>query len=453
MKWLKWVGLAFGAIVLVLAVVPLFITLDDYIPRIEQEITARIKEPVKIGSLRASGLPLPHVTVSGVTVGKADDIKLGKVTVTPDLWSLASATKVIKTIEIEHLVLTQKAIDKIPAWTQPAPDEVKEPAGALRVRVESIRLDDAVVKLQKATFGPFDARVRLASDGNPESASIETQDGKLKAFIKPDKSQYLIDAVAKGWTVPVGPAVHFDELTVKGVATLKGAALDQVRARLYGGTVAGRANVAWQKGMQVKGSFDVNRVELKNLVPLFSKDARVSGRLDAKPVFSASARDAGQLANALRLETPFNVRNGVLYNVDIKKAATTLLRKKEPTGGETRFDKLTGHLVHDRGTSRFTKLDIASGALAADGNVTISPKQELAGRINANVKAGSVGAATVPLNVAGTVQSPLLLPTAGTLAGAAAGTAILGPGLGTSVGAKVGQWAEGLFGKKEEESK
>jgi hypothetical protein len=34
--------------------------------------------------------------------------------------------------------------------------------------------------------------------------------------------------------------------------------------------------------------------------------------------------------------------------------------------------------------------------------------------------------------------------------GAAVGTVILGPGIGTSVGAKVGAWAEGLFGNKEE---
>jgi hypothetical protein len=36
------------------------------------------------------------------------------------------------------------------------------------------------------------------------------------------------------------------------------------------------------------------------------------------------------------------------------------------------------------------------------------------------------------------------------VAGAAAGTAVLGPGIGTALGAKVGQWAENLFGKKEE---
>jgi len=36
------------------------------------------------------------------------------------------------------------------------------------------------------------------------------------------------------------------------------------------------------------------------------------------------------------------------------------------------------------------------------------------------------------------------------MAGAAAGTAVLGPVFGTAVGARVGQWVEGLFGKKSE---
>jgi glucose-6-phosphate dehydrogenase assembly protein OpcA len=103
----------------------------------------------------------------------------------------------------------------------------------------------------------------------------------------------------------------------------------------------------------------------------------------------------------------------------------------------------------ERGAYRFTQLNIASGALAATGNVTISATKSLSGRINAEVKATNIASAKVPLDVSGTVQSPLLLPTAGTVAGAAVGTAILGPGVGTSIGAKVGEWTEGLFGKKE----
>ncbi len=67
-------------------------------------------------------------------------------------------------------------------------------------------------------------------------------------------------------------------------------------------------------------------------------------------------------------------------------------------------------------------------------------------RVNAQVKAVGTSA-NIPLNVAGTVNSPLLYPTGGTMAGAAIGT-VLAPGVGTGVGAKMGQAIEGLFNKK-----
>jgi uncharacterized protein involved in outer membrane biogenesis len=450
MKWLKRISLLLGAIVLILAIVPFFIPLEDYIPRIEQEVSAKLKEPVKIGGLRTAGLPLPHVVVTGISVGKTEDIKVGKVSVTPDLWSLLGETKVIKSIEIEQLVLTQKGIDKIPVW---AGADKKKPAaaGPPAVRVESIRLDDAVVKLKQATIGPFDARVRLAGDGTPESASIVTRDGKLKAEIRPEGRNFVIDAVARDWKVPAGPALHFDELVIKGIATLNDATFNEIRARLYGGTVMGKATAAWQKGMQVKGNAEVNQIEIRPILVALGKPATLSGRLTARPVvFSASAAQPDQLANALRLETPFDVQNGVLHGVDIKKAATSLISRDGGKGGETRFDKLSGRLAIDRGTRRITQINVVSGSLAADGNVTISPKDELSGRINTKVQAASVAAASMPLNVSGTLDSPLLLPTGATMAGAAVGTAILGPGVGTTVGSKVGQWTEGLFGKKEE---
>jgi uncharacterized protein involved in outer membrane biogenesis len=452
MKWLKWGGVALGAIILILAVVPFFISLDDYVPQIEKEVSARIKEPVKIGSLRASGLPLPHLTVTGIAVGKTEDIQVGKVTVTPDLLSLLGATKVIRAIEIENLVVTQQAIDRIPVWIK---SDVPSgaPDGPPAVRVESIRLDGALLKLRNATLGPLDARLSLDGAGNLEKAFLATADGRLKALVKPEGARYLIDVNARAWTLPVGPAIVFDEFSVKGVATTNDASFDEVRARLYGGTVTGNARVGWQKGMQLKGAAEVSQVEIGSLLQALGKPRSMSGKLNAKPVFSADAPGAEQIADRLRLDTPFDIQSGVLHGVDISKAATSLISKDAGKGGETRFDKLSGHLAMDRGTRRLTRLNIASGSLSADGNVTISPKDELSGRINANVKAVRLATGSVPLNVGGTLDHPLVYPTGGTVAGAAAGTAVLGPGLGTALGAKVGQWTEGLFGKTEEKKK
>jgi uncharacterized protein involved in outer membrane biogenesis len=394
---------------------PFLISLDDYIPRIETEVSARLQEPVSVKSIRFRAFPLPHVMVEGITIGTTGDIRIGRVRVIPDLFSLLQSTRVIRSIEIDSLALRQKAIDKISMWARK--EAAKQPQQSPPFRVLSIRIDSALVNFDKAIFGPFDARVNLDARGDPADASVTTQDGKLKVLVKPDKANYLIDARAKSWTLPVGPALKFDELVIKGVATPTDANFGEVSARLYGGTVKGNATVAWRKGLQLGGVFDVSRVELQHLATILSPGTHVSGKLSAKQVLSASAASADKLMSALRLEAPFDVQKGVLQGVDIQKAATNLI-KQGTTGGETRFEQLSGHLLMERG-------------------------------INAQVKALGTSA-NVPLNVAGTVDSPFLYPTGGTIAGAAAGTVLLGPGLGTSVGAKVGGWAEGLFGRKEE---
>jgi hypothetical protein len=284
-------------------------------------------------------------------------------------------------------------------------------------------------------------------------ASIVNRDGKLKAHLKPQRQGYAIDVQAKSWTVPMGAPLHFDELVVRGTATLEQANVGEIRARLYGGTVTGKATGAWKKGIQVSGSADVNQVEIAPVLKALGRPATLSGKITAKPIaFSASAARADQLVNALRLETPFDVQNGVLNGVDIQKAATSLVSRDGGKGGQTRFDRLSGRLAIDRGTRRLTQLKVASGSLSGDGNVTISPRDELSGRVTARVGTSSVASAAVPLNVTGTLESPMLLPTGGTVAGAALRTAVERP-LGTAVGARLGQWTENLFGKKEEKKK
>jgi uncharacterized protein involved in outer membrane biogenesis len=448
MKWLKRILIALMLLLAIAVALPFFISLNDYIPQIEKEASSILKEPVSIKSIRFTTLPLPHLTVDGITIGTSDDIKLGKVLVTPDLFSLLQSTKVIKSIEIDSLIVTQKAIDIISAWAKS--NATAFPQQPPQFRVESIRLNNVLASFGKMSLGPFNARVSLDSNGEPENASIAMQNDKLKALIKFDKSKYLIDVSAKAWAPPSWPALVFDELNLKGVATLNDAKLSEVSARLYGGTAIGKANISWQKGLQLDGNLDVAHLELQQIATLLSPGAHISGKLSAKPVFSASAASADQLMNALRLEMLFNVQNGILHGVDIQKSATNL-SKQGTAGGETRFEQLSGHLIMEHGGYRFTQLKIASGALAADGDVNVSPKKELSGRIHAQVKALGTSA-NVPLNVAGTIDAPLLYPTGGTMAGAAVGTAILGPGLGTSVGAKVGGWVEGLFGKKEEKN-
>jgi len=443
MKWLKVSGLIFVGGVLLLAVAPLFISLNDYVLLIEREVSGTLREPVKVTGLRAGGLPLPHVTVDGISIGQHGDVTAAHVTITPDLWSLFGSKKVIRSIHIDQLVITQRALKKIPSWTRPRTGS-SNMANSMDVTVARIEIDSALLTLKHIVFGPFDGRLTLTDNNRLDAAWIVTRDRKLRATIRPEGSRYRVEAHARDWTLPVkAAAVHFDELIIDGVATSLDLNLRSVQARTYGGTFNGHATLSWKKGVRLKGNAKLGGVEVSSLSRAFGRPPKLSGRLNAKPFFYANATKGAELLKVLHLETPFDIQNGVLQGVDIEKSATSIFRNKDPSA-HTRFDELAGHLVLDRRTRRFTRLRVTAGSVSARGSVTVSPDDELSGRINTNIE-GKLASASMPLNVSGTVNSPVVLPPGSIAAGAAVGTAILGPA-GTALGTALGVKLEQLFG-------
>jgi len=83
--------------------------------------------------------------------------------------------------------------------------------------------------------------------------------------------------------------------------------------------------------------------------------------------------------------------------------------------------------------------------MGAEGNVTIAPDKSLAGRINAKISIVGKAGVSVPLNISGTVGSPIALPAVGAIAEA-------GLSAGASIGAKLGGWASGILGGDKKDS-
>ena len=413
----------------VAALVPFFVTLNDYIPALEKELSARVGEPVSIDELHAALLPVPHARVDGVSIGTAEEVQVGKVTLKPNLWSLLRPQKIIRSVELDDVTLTQKALGALAALSQ-------GDKGAGSVRVENVRLSNAVVKLERSKFGPFDVHVRVSGPGEQGLVTLKTRDGALEVKAIPEGEQFKLEISAHKWTPPMGPAFVFERLEAKGVVRARDAELPSISAKLYGGTATGTLKLEWDKGIAIRGDIDLRRIEVAQPVAILSPKTRVSGRLDAKPVFSSHAASADQLDEALKLESPFTVHDGVLHGFDIAAAAASL--GKQTRGGETRFDRLSGKLALESRSYRFSDLDIASGALTARGHVGISPSKALSGQIDASATALGRSVA-IPLAVSGTLDSPMLLPNASALAGALAGTA---------AGAKLGEVMDGLLGKK-----
>jgi uncharacterized protein involved in outer membrane biogenesis len=290
----------------------------------------------------------------------------------------------------------------------------------------------------------------MRPDNKPEAALIETTDGKLKLKLTPQGETQVINLTAKDWTVPYGAPLHIDSLASDMVLKEHSLEITRLDAGLYQGKVSGIATLDWIKDWRLNGKLKIDNMSVKEPVRIMSKATRVSGRLFSEGVFNAKADAPAKLADHLNANFHFNVKDGVLYGMDLTKAASLLLRQGQK-GGETQFDEFSGIAQVNGKQYHFKDLKIASGLMSASGNVKLMPNKSLDGVAKVNIK-NSATLAEIPLQISGTVQNPVVMPTKAALAGAAAGAVVGGP-LGAGVGIRAAEGVEklkGLFGGDKE---
>lgn len=438
------VGIGIVLLVLVaLLVVPFLVPLDHFIPEIEHTASVQVKAPVKIASLSLRLLPTPHLTVGRITVGEKPFLEIEKVIVRPRLASLLSEQKVIREISLHGVVIRQALVGKASRWAAKS-----NGSGPAPVRIEHVAVRDAFVDLDDFKLREIDADLDLTPESALVRAEVRADRDHVKATLIPQDRTFLVDIAAQDWKLPAGPPLLLSNLTASGTLDpAQGLSLPRIEGRLYDGTIAGKLNVGWAKQWSIVGNLDIHNVEIKPVVALFTKDTTISGKLTANPVVDMHAPSAGQLGEAIDVETDFKVEKGILYNFDLANAPKALLNKDALKGGQTEFDNLSGHLGVDAAGYYLTKMEITSGILTAQGEAFISTKQELSGQVDVAFK-GTSALVSTPLAISGTVQNPWIYPSKAALAGAAAGTALLGPGLGTTVGMKAARFTQRLFGGK-----
>lgn len=436
------IGIAL-VLVALLVVVPFLIPLDSFIPEIEHTASTRLKAPVRIASLSLHLLPTPHLTVGRITVGEKPFMEVEKVIVRPRLTSLFSEQKVIREISLRGVVIRQALIGKASRWAAKS-----DSGGPAPVRIEHVEVRDAFVDLDDFKLREIDAELDLTQDSALQRAEIRADSDHVKATLIPQGKTFLVDITANDWKLPAGPPLLLSSLRASGTLDpAQGISLPKIDGNLYEGTIAGKLNVGWAKQWSIVGNLDIHGVEIKPVVALFTKDTTISGRLNANPVVDMHAPGAAQLAEAIDVESDFKVEKGILYNFDLANAPKALLNKDALKGGQTEFDNLSGHLGVDAAGYYLTKMEITSGVLSAQGEAFISTKQELSGQVDVAIR-GTGALVSTPLAISGTVQNPWIYPSKAALAGAAAGTALLGPGLGTTVGMKAARFTQRLFGGK-----
>lgn len=291
--------------------------------------------------------------------------------------------------------------------------------------------------LSARRLGPYDINLQTSENGSLLSASLARQDDRLKLLIDAAENGHKVTLRARNWTLPAGPPIRIDRLDLDGqMAGNERLRVDRINGSLYGGKIKGKGGLKWKNGWSLKLGGKISGVELEPLLATFDIRA-LAGRLYATGETQLTARQASHLFKHPAINCEFLVLDGTIYEMDLQKAAQNI-SDGYVTGGETPFEQLSGRLDIEKGMLIASDLQLQSNNFEAKGNLGVDPSDNLKGIIDVGLKRFSalVG---IPIRVSGTTREPRLRPTEAALAGAAAGTAVLGPGLGTVLGIKAGQ--------------
>ncbi|HWQ39792.1 MAG TPA: AsmA-like C-terminal region-containing protein [Burkholderiales bacterium] len=436
------------AVVAVLLAAPLLLPANLFVPQVERLASEALMDSVRVGGVRLVLLPVPGLTVRDIMVGKRAYLQVEKLSIVPRLSTVFAQHKVIRRIGLSGVTIRRPFLDKLEQLGS------KNGGAARSVDVRHVSLRRVHLDLGEVTLAAVEADIELAPNNALRSILARHGGDRLRLSIVPRGKAYALKVFARDWHLPAGPPLRIAALEANGEFSGSGLTLPEVRARLYDGELSGRFSLSWTPGWRLAGEFELRQVDLKPVAALYSREAAISGWLAATGVIDMQAPSAAALIHSPGVGIDFSVSDGILHRVDLVAAAKFLPGKNrvEAQAGQTKFDRLSGHLWIDAEGFHFTDLEIASGVLEARGHVSISPQQALSGRVDATLK-GTGSLVGTPLALSGTVDSPKVLPTKGTLAGAAAGTLLLGPGVGTTLGMKAAELTERLFGKKPPKAK
>jgi uncharacterized protein involved in outer membrane biogenesis len=434
---------AIPIILIVLIVAPFLVPLQTYIDQAEQAAGEALGAPVRIGSMHLALLPTPRLNVSDVVVGNDEDFTVEDVAVVPALSTLFSEARTISSLKIKRPVIKRSALELAAALGKGDADDTPTSVAIRRISISRAQLLWPGMDLPE-----FSADVVLKENNRPESARIVTTDGKVKISLEPEGDKRHITVNAWGWTLPAGVPLLLNRLEGEMTLTDDRLHVRRLDIGLYEGSMSADAVLGWQKNWTLEGRLNVKDVQVAQPVRMVSPSTQLSGWLNGEGEYRASAQEAGKLLEQLQANFGFRVRDGVLDGFDLAKAAA-LLGTRSGVDGQTRFDTLTGNLNVAGRQYHLRNLDIASGLLRATGDVKIRPNRQLGGEVKVELKKEATLVA-IPLQVTGTTESPMLLPTKAALAGAVAGTAVLGPGVGTSLGIQAVDRLKGLFGNNKD---
>jgi uncharacterized protein involved in outer membrane biogenesis len=276
------------------------------------------------------------------------------------------------------------------------------------IEVRRVMIKQAKLSVPDVDVPKLDADLLLAPDGTFRGGDLKLSDGTLAAEFTRSDENVVVTVKGRNWKPSYGPEIVFDEFTAKGAVTGNSIRLDAMDAQLYGGSAKGSASLEWNTAWTLRGEFALQRVQIFSFMEGVTRDARVSGELEAKVKFAMSSPDFSRLYSAPQVQSSFALQKGTLDGVDMVRALQTP-KAEGVFGGKTRFDDLTGNLAVSGGRYQYRDLRMKSGVMVATGTFDIGPDQDVGGRILLQLD-GPANPIRSGYSVAGKLKSVALKP-------------------------------------------
>jgi hypothetical protein len=439
-KKYKKLGLSLLILLSVLFFIPFLIPTQTYLKKVEALATHALGVPVTIKALHFYALPTPHISLNDIVVGRDAILSLEKLDIAPSIWTIVSQTKVID-IQVKSVVIDEAMIALVENLLEAPREE-----NGIKVHVRQIKAQEVVLIAKNMNLPKFDLQAELDIEHNLNSAELTTLDKQLTANITPiddgsiDAQSQKIAIKFDHWALPIGAPFLIEKGVINAVLTKQALDVQEIDLGLYGGKLIGNAKllIPQDKKTQWRLNSDLklDNVAVKEPSRLVAGKVYISGQLFGKGKIKSDAANLGQLAKQLKAQLQFNIDNGVLHGLDLIKVASLLVSQSKASG-DTAFEVFSGAVNVSNGAYFLHNLKFSSGLIAGTGQVNISPNNKLDGKGEIELKK-SISLVAIPVEVSGTVSNPTVYPSKAAIAGAMAGTSLLGPGVGTSLGIKAG---------------
>ncbi|HQN64689.1 MAG TPA: AsmA-like C-terminal region-containing protein, partial [Methylophilus sp.] len=354
-----------------------YLPLNTLVPPIEELAQQQLATSVNVRKVSASLLPKPHFILKDVEIGSQRQ-KVAQIHLWPELGSLTSEQKVIKSLKIQDSKVLQQDFAQMLVWLNAMND-------SQRVKVGTVYFEKIALSAHEFELGEFDGEMVQTPEHKVQHIQLSSTDNKLELKITPRDNYADITLEAKSWELPIQKRIKFNTFSATGTAAQGKLNFDHIQGELYDGKLIGNAVLDWSSQWAIKANFSFANADTASVMQAFGSPIKVEGKLkDWKGSLDSQATEADKLTANINMSSDFAVEHGRIEGIDVSQAA--MAKSGQSLAGEsTRFDTLNGSLQISNQQYKLNDLALSSKQLRASGNVAIAVDGEISGNINANL--------------------------------------------------------------------